>query len=52
MIYQILDMLGSGLAIEQITGAHYFPFLTREDMLACVNYAALIIGGDDMRDFD
>lgn len=43
MVWQILDMIAAGMTVEEIISEDYFPFLTREDVLACVNYAKLLV---------
>ena len=37
-VYEILDYLASGMSIEEIL--EDFPSLEREDILACLNFAA------------
>lgn len=37
-VYDVLSYLASGMSIEEILGD--FPELTREDILACLAYAA------------
>ncbi len=37
-VYDVLSYLASGMTIEQILDD--FPYLTREDILACLAYAA------------
>ena len=39
-VYQILGMLANGDTIEDLL--EEYPSLTREDILACLDYAALI----------
>lgn len=39
----ILDMLSSGMTIEQIVADH--PALEKEDIIACLNYARLSVSG-------
>ncbi len=38
MVYQILDLLAAGKTIAEIT-TDYFPDITAEDVLACIEYA-------------
>jgi uncharacterized protein (DUF433 family) len=40
----VLDFLASGETIENLL--HAYPFLEREDILACLNYASLVIDKD------
>lgn len=37
-VYDVLSYLASGMSIEQVLDD--FPYLTREDVLACLAYAA------------
>lgn len=37
-VYDVLDYLASGMTIEEIL--HDFPYLTKEDILACLSFAA------------
>jgi uncharacterized protein (DUF433 family) len=37
-VYDILEYLASGMTNEEIIAD--FPYLTREDILACLSYAA------------
>ncbi len=37
-VFDVLEYLSSGMTIEEILAD--FPFLTREDILACLAYAA------------
>lgn len=39
----VIDMLGSGMSIDEITSDH--PELEKEDILACLSYARLLISG-------
>ena len=39
MVYLILDLLASGKTIEEIISDDYYPDITREDVLACIEYA-------------
>lgn len=38
MVYDVLSYLAAGMTQEQILAD--FPYLTREDILACLSYAA------------
>ena len=44
----VIDLLGSGMSIEQITEDH--PELEREDILACLNYAKLYLSGVSIKE--
>ncbi|GAB4308329.1 MAG: DUF433 domain-containing protein [Geminocystis sp.] len=37
-VYDVLSYLASGMTYEEIL--NYFPYLTKEDILACLSYAA------------
>jgi uncharacterized protein (DUF433 family) len=37
-VYDVLDYLASGMSIEEILAD--FPYLTEQDILACLSYAA------------
>ncbi|BAZ82150.1 DUF433 domain-containing protein [Sphaerospermopsis kisseleviana CS-549] len=37
-VYDVLSYLASGMTYEEIL--HDFPYLTQEDILACLSYAA------------
>ncbi len=37
-VYDVLSYLASGMSIPEIL--HDFPYLTQEDILACLSYAA------------
>ena len=44
-VYDVLEYLASGMSYEEVL--HDFPYLTREDILACLAFAA-----DRERKFD
>ncbi|MDQ3100341.1 MAG: DUF433 domain-containing protein [Bacteroidota bacterium] len=44
----IIDMLGSGMTIEAIVAEH--GELEKEDILASLNYAKLMVSGQSLRD--
>ncbi|MCX6279144.1 MAG: DUF433 domain-containing protein [Bacteroidetes bacterium] len=44
----VIDLLGSGMTIEQIVEDH--PELVREDILACLNYAKLYLSGVSIKE--
>lgn len=44
----ILDMLGTGMSIEEILEDH--PELEREDIFACLQYAKLSLSGHNIVD--
>ena len=43
----ILDLVSSGMVIDDILADH--PELDREDILACLHYARLLVSGEDLR---
>lgn len=44
MVYQILDLLTAEKTTEEII-TDYFPDLTKDDVLACIDYANCVIQG-------
>ncbi|MFB6306863.1 MAG: DUF433 domain-containing protein [Flavobacteriales bacterium] len=44
----VIDMLGSGMTIEQILEDH--PELEKEDILACLNFVKLYLSGNSIKD--
>jgi uncharacterized protein (DUF433 family) len=48
MVWQVLDLLESGLGFDQIIN-DYFPNITREDIQACIHYANTIVKNEDIR---
>lgn len=44
----IIDMLGSGMTMEEIVAEH--SELEKEDILASLNYAKLMVSGHSLRD--
>lgn len=42
MVYLILELLEAGVSPEQIT-RDYYPQLTKEDIEACLHYAATLV---------
>jgi len=43
----IIDMLGSGMSIDEIIEDH--PELEKEDILACLNFAKLYLSGQTIK---
>ena len=43
-VKSILDFLAAGETIENLLKA--YPFLTKQDILACISYASLVIDKD------
>ncbi|AXE18783.1 DUF433 domain-containing protein [Runella rosea] len=44
----IIDMLGAGMSFDEIVEDH--PELEQEDILACLNYAKLLVSGRSLRE--
>ncbi|MEI7581714.1 DUF433 domain-containing protein [Runella sp.] len=44
----IIDMLGAGMSFDDILEDH--PELEREDILACLSYAKLLVSGRSLRE--
>ncbi len=44
----VIDMLGSGMSIEEILDDH--PELEREDIFACLQYAKLTLSGHNIKE--
>jgi len=44
----VIDMLSSGMSIEQIIEDH--PELKKEDVLACLNFAKLFLSGHSIEE--
>lgn len=42
MVYQIIELMGSGLTPEQII-KDYYPQIAKEDIKACLHYASSLI---------
>lgn len=38
MVHLILDLLAAGKSVEEILSPDYYPALTPEDVLACIEY--------------
>ena len=47
MVHLILDLLAAGKSIEEIIGEDYYPDITREDVLACIDYASRLVQNDE-----
>jgi uncharacterized protein (DUF433 family) len=43
----IIDLLGSGISINEIIEDH--PELEREDILACLQYAKMLVAGHTLK---
>ena len=43
----VIDLLGSGMSISEILEDH--PELEREDILACLQYAKLLVSGHSLK---
>ena len=44
----VIDMLGSGMTVEQIIEDH--PELTKDDILACLKFAQITVAGRSISD--
>jgi len=44
----VLDLLGSGMSIEDIISDH--PELEKEDILACIRFAKLYLSGHSIKE--
>jgi uncharacterized protein (DUF433 family) len=44
----VIDLLGAGMSTEQILEDH--PELEKEDILACLHYAKLLLSGHNLKD--
>lgn len=51
MVYQILELLESGLGFEQII-RDYFPHITKDDITACIHYAASIVKDEEIHFYE
>jgi uncharacterized protein (DUF433 family) len=47
MVWQILDLLGDGLAIGEII-ARYFPQLKAAEIKACIEYANQLVKNEEV----
>ena len=43
MVYLVLELLESGVSIEEITGPNYYPQLTRKHIEAALHYASQLL---------
>ena len=39
MVHLVLDLLAAGKSVSEIISEDYYPDLTQEDVLACIEYA-------------
>ncbi|MCC7448582.1 MAG: DUF433 domain-containing protein [Anaerolineae bacterium] len=42
MVHQVLNLLAAGKTVEEITSEDYYPELTVEDVLSCIDYRNLV----------
>ena len=47
-VYQILELIGAGKTIADITSDDYFPDITSDDVLACAIYASRVLRDEDV----
>lgn len=52
MVWQILDLLASGLSPEEITSSDYFPDLTSDDVYACIAFANQFVKDEEIHFFE
>ncbi len=50
MVWQVLDLLQTGLTIDEII-KDYFPQLTKEAILSAIGYASKLIEGESYASF-
>jgi uncharacterized protein (DUF433 family) len=43
----VLDLVSSGMGLDEIVADH--PELEREDILACLHYARLLVSGEPLQ---
>ena len=48
----ILDLLASGVSVEELCSPQYYPSLTQEDILACVAYANQYVKSEEIHFFE
>ena len=52
MVWQILDLLASGIRPEEIAGENYFPQITIIDIYACIAYANQLVQNEEIHFFE
>lgn len=48
LVTQVLDLVASGVAPADVCGPDWFPDLAPADVLACLDYAAALVRGEDV----
>ncbi|MBI3334926.1 MAG: DUF433 domain-containing protein [Candidatus Portnoybacteria bacterium] len=43
MVHLVLELLEAGLTIDEVTGPHYYPQLTRKHIEAALHYAGELL---------
>jgi uncharacterized protein (DUF433 family) len=43
LVHTILQLLAAGKSISEITSDDYYPNITADDVLACIDYASRVI---------
>ncbi|HAH19586.1 MAG TPA: antitoxin [Candidatus Omnitrophica bacterium] len=52
MVWQILDLLSSGIKPEEIISDNYFPQITLKDVYACIAYANQLVQNEEIHFFE
>lgn len=52
MVYQILDLLATGIKPEEIVSKDYFPQITLKDVYACITYANQLVRNEEIHFFE
>ena len=52
MVWQILDLLSTGIKPEEIIGENYFPRITLQDVYACIAYANQLVKNEEVHFFE
>lgn len=47
-VYYVLGLLAAGKSVDDIISDNYYPELSREDVLACVDYAMRVIENEEI----
>ena len=52
MVWQILDLLSTGIKPEEITSKDYFPQLSLEDIYTCIEFANQLVKNEEIHFFE
>jgi uncharacterized protein (DUF433 family) len=52
MVWQILDLLATGIKPEEIVSENYFPQITLKDVYACIAYANQLVKNEEIHFFE